>query len=210
MEKRLLIIGAGGHAKVVADCALSSGYEKIAFLDDNPNVKEALGFPVIGKVSDAEKLVDEYSEAFVALGNNSLRLRLIRYLVDLGYKVPAVVHPSAIVSRFADIKSGTVVMPGAVVNAGAQVGVGCIINTNVTVEHECIIGSGVHISPSAALCGTVIVGEKTWICAGATIGNNLTIGSYSMVAAGAAVIEDIPDYCMAAGVPAVVKKKIKA
>lgn len=204
--KRLLILGAGGHAKVVADCALSSGYDEIAFLDDNPTVKVVLGFPVIGKISEAKKFLNEYNEAFVALGNNSLRLNLLQHLADLGYKIPVIIHPSAVVSRFADVKSGTVVMPGAVVNARAQIGKGCIINTNVTVEHECIIGNGVHLSPSAALSGNVTVGEKTWICAGVTVGNNIEIGSKSVVASGAAVINDIPNNCMAAGVPAVVKK----
>ncbi|EHQ89369.1 acetyltransferase [Desulfosporosinus youngiae] len=208
---KLLILGAGGHGKVVAECALSLGiYTTIAFLDDDEKVIEEsiLGScPVIGTFSDAGSFVHKFSEAFVALGNNRSRVRLITYLREIGYKIPCLIHPAAYVSKSAHIEIGTVIMAGAVVNADAHIGVGGIINTGASVDHDCVLGVGVHLSPGARLGGTVTVGDYTWICMGANVVNNVHVGKGSVAAAGATVIRDVGDNLLVAKVPARELKK---
>ena len=206
--RKLVILGAGGHGKVVADCAKCVGYTDIEFLDDNRYVDNVLGFPVVGGVSDSEKYDKAATDFFVAIGNNRVRVDLLNSLVNMGCSVATLVHPKSIISEFAEIGAGVLVMPGAVINAGAKIGFGAIVNTGVCVDHDCIVGQGVHISPGAVLSGTVTVGEGTWICSGAVISNNIIIGAGSQVAAGAAVIRNVDDFVLVAGVPAAVKKRI--
>lgn len=209
ISRKLLIMGAGGHGKVTADCAAETGlFERIAFLDDVRTGQTILGFPVIGQFEDAKHLRSEFTHAFIALGNDHLRVELIDKMIDYGYNVPAIVHPSAIVSKYARLSAGSHVVAGAVINAGADIGKGCIINTCASVDHECIIGVGVHISPGARLGGMVSVGDFTWICIGASIANNINIGSNSIVAAGATVLTDVVNNTMVAGTPAREKKTI--
>ena len=209
---KLLILGAGGHGKVVAECALSLGlYTEIAFLDDDVKVVGQLilsSCPVLGTFSDASDLAYKFSEAFVALGNNRARVDLINSLKKIGYRIPSLIHPAAYVSKFARIESGTVIMAGAVVNVDAHIGVGGIINTGASVDHDCLLGMGVHLSPGARLGGTVRVGDYTWICMGACVVNNVRVGEGSVVAAGAAVVRDVGDGVLVAGVPGRVRKHI--
>lgn len=201
--KKLLILGAGGQGKVVLDLALTcEEWDEISFLDGGKIGEEVLGYPVIGDLLEYEVLREEYTHAIVAVGNNELRLKLIEALLEIGYKVPIFIHPSAVVSQFSSIGLGTIVMPQAVINVSVQIGKGCIVNTGVIIEHDCQIGNGVHLSPSATLGGTVSVGDKSWICLGAKVINNIAIGSHVTVGAGAVVIEDIEDETLVIGIPA--------
>ena len=140
--KGLLIIGAGGHGKVVAEVAKDIGYQNIAFLDDN--TPEA-----IGKVSELEKFKEQYSDAFVGIGNNRLRRELNQKLQACGYTVPVLIHPSAYVSRTSKIGIGTVVEPKAIVNANTVIGIGCIISVGAIVDHDVEIGDCCHINVGA-------------------------------------------------------------
>lgn len=140
--KRLLIIGAGGHGKVVAEVAQDIGYKNIAFLDDNS--PEA-----IGKITDIEKFCDQYNEAFVAIGNNKLRGELLQRVKDCGYTIPVLVHPSAYVSKTATLGIGTVVEPKAIVNANSHVGDGSIISVGSIVDHDVEVGFCCHINAGA-------------------------------------------------------------
>lgn len=207
--KKLLVLGAGGHGKVIGDCALQTGkYNELAFLDDRTIEDGILGFPVVGKIQDYEVLIGKFDDAFVAIGNNRIRVHLLEKLTSIGYNIPSLIHPASYVSKFVDLKSGSAVLAGAVVNAGAKFGLGCIINTCASIDHDCIIDRGVHISPGARVGGTVHVGEFAWICLGACVANNLVIGENSIIAAGAAVIDNIENNVLVAGVPAVVKKRL--
>lgn len=198
-----MIIGAGGHGRVIADCALESGqYTDIAFLDDDEKIKEVLGFSVIGKIQDAAKFVEQYEKAIVAIGNNFLRVKLIENLKEYGYHVPIVIHPAATVSKFSELQEGTVVMAGAVINAGVKIGIGGIVNTCASVDHDCVLGNGVHVSPGARLGGTVNVGDFVWICIGASVRNDVCIKSEAIVGAGAVVLKDIAEAGTYVGVPA--------
>lgn len=204
--KKLLILGAGGQGKVVLDLALTcEKWDEISFLDGGKIGEEVFGYPVIGDFREYEVLREAYTHAIVAVGNSDLRLKLTEALLETGYEVPILIHPSAVVSQFSSIGLGTVVMPQAVINISAQVGKACIVNTGVIIEHDCQVGDGVHLSPSARIGGTVSIGDKSWICLGAKVINNIRIGKSVTVGAGAVVIDNIQDEALVIGVPAKVK-----
>ena len=195
---KLIIIGASGHGKVVADIALKNEYKDIAFLDDNPDVKECAGFPVIGKVSDYS--AHKGCDFIVAIGNSKTRERIQESLE--GVHIVTLIHPNAVISRRVTIGEGTVIAAGAVVNSDTTIGKGCIINTCASVDHDNTIGDYVHVAVSAHLCGTVHIGNGTWIGAGATISNNTNVCENCIVAAGAVVTKSISISGKYGGIPA--------
>ena len=191
MENRLLIIGAGGHGKVVADVAMKMNtWKSIQFLDDNQELKRVLGLEVIGKVEDALKYVHDY-QFIVAIGDNSLRERIQLNLTMAQAKLALLVHPDAIIGKQVEIGKGTVVMAGVIINSCTHVGSGCIINTGSIIEHDNIIEDYVHVSPGVITGGTVRIGKGTWLGLGSKIINNVSIAGDCIVGAGAVVIEDI-------------------
>lgn len=194
--KRLLIVGASGHGKVVADIARLSGYGDITFLDDNPEIKQCGGYPIIGRSSQVNGLD---GDVIVAIGNAKIRRRIQERIS--AERLVTLFHPNAVVSS-AQIGRGTVVMAGAVINPDAVIGEGCIINTASSVDHDCRIGSYVHIAVGAHIAGSVEIGDETWIGAGATVSNNLTICADCMIGAGAVVVRDITQLGTYVGVPA--------
>lgn len=191
--KKLVIIGASGHGKVIADIAIKTGYEEIVFLDDDENLIECAGFPVVGKSSQAFDIV---GDKIVAIGNAKIRER-----IQSTIKVVALIHPDAVISRRVEIGDGSVVMAGAVINSDAVIGKGCIINTGASVDHDCVIGDFAHVSVGAHVAGTCHIGERTWIGAGATVSNNVNICSDCMIGAGAVVIKEIDTPGTYVGVP---------
>lgn len=195
--RKLAIIGASGHGKVVADIAVRNGYEKIVFFDDDESIKECGGFPVVGKSSDAGKLG---LDIIIGIGNTSIRKRIQESLRN--ENIVTLIHPDAVVANGVSIDIGTVVMAGAVINSGATIGKGCIINTCSSVDHDCIVGDFVHVAVGSHLCGTVTVADKTWVGAGATISNNVSICCSCMIGVGAVVIKNIEETGTYAGVPA--------
>ncbi len=198
---KIAIIGAGGHAKVVADVARSAGYEVECFVSDDK--KEHCGLPVI---RFDEFVAGPLGYAVIGIGSNIDRARVYKLLKQNNIECPAVMHKSAVISKSATIGEATVIMPGVVVNAYATIGVGCILNSGAIIEHDCTIGDFAHISPNAALAGGVTVGEMTHIGIGASVIQLIKIGKECIIGAGAAVISDIPDATTAVGVPAKVKK----
>lgn len=205
----ILILGAGGHGKVVAEIAmLSQKWDRFAFLDDRENLLEVVGIPIKGRLADYDLLTKEYKFAFVAIGNNKLRLQLIDKLVKAGYIIPTLIHPNSTISNHVAIGQGTVIMGGSVINAETTIGKGCIINTSCSIDHDCVIEDGVHISPGAHLAGTVRIGQLTWVCLGACISNNVTVGKNVIIAAGATVIKDVSENLMVGGIPSAIIKKL--
>lgn len=202
MNKKLIIIGASGHGKVVADIALKlQKYEEIVFLDDNENAKECMGIPVAGKSLDAEQYIDD-ADFIVAIGNAAIRKKVTEQLDKLGAVMSTLVHPMAVIGSNVTIGNGSVVMAGAVINPDSTIGKGCIINTCASVDHDCQVGDYVHVSVGAHVCGTVEIGESTWIGAGVTVKNNVKICGDCMIGAGAAVVKDIEEAGTYVGVPA--------
>lgn len=196
---QLVIIGASGHGKVVADIAKQNGYDPIVFLDDNETVKDCGGYEVVGKCSS---FTDYDCDIFVAIGNPVVREMFLKELEKSGKNIPVLIHPGAIVAENAAIGKGTVIAAGAVVNPGAVIGNGCIINTCASVDHDCGVENCVHVSVGAHVAGTVSIGQRTWIGAGATVSNNVSICEDTMVGAGAVVVKDICEKGTYVGVPA--------
>ena len=199
---RLIIVGAGGHGRVIADIALKIGYENICFLDDGA-IGESMGFAIVGKTADIENFNDGKTDFVIGIGNNVIR-RNIAEKYDVNWVT--LIHPSATIGSRVDFGSGTVVMAGAAVNPCTVIGHHCIINTASVVEHDNVLEDYVHISPGAILSGSVKVGACTWIGAGATVVNNVEICAGSVIGAGAVVVKPIEKMGTYVGVPA---RKIK-
>ncbi len=200
----LLIVGAGGHGKVVADTARQIGkWDKISFLDAlYPGLQEAGDWRVVGKDEDAPGLRDTYPELIVAIGDPHLRVKLIQAFLAEGFSIPVLIHPQASVSDGAVLDAGTVVFAQAAINYGARLEMGCIVNTASSVDHDCRLGAGVHVCPGAHLAGEVVVGEYGWVGVGASVIQQITIGANTTVGAGASVVTDLPAGVTAVGIPA--------
>lgn len=198
MKDKLLIIGAGGHGRVVADIAEATGrYSEIAFLDD-AKVEKPLRFPLLGQANLAEQKKEEY-EIFVAIGNACIRQRIME---SIDGEFATLIHPSAIIGSEVSIGAGTVVMPGVIINTGTKIGNGVIVNTASSVDHDCEIADYCHVAVGAHLCGSVSVGEHTWIGAGATVIQGIKVCSECMLGAGTVVVKDIVEKGTYVGVPA--------
>ncbi len=203
--KPLLIWGAGGHAKVVADVARASGWEVIGFLEETPH-RHGHGFYGASILGGSEVLhtVDRHPcrEVFIAIGDNVARDRCLDVAIRAGYSVPILIHPTATISPTAKLASGTVVMAGAVVQSDTEIGAGAIINTGASVDHDGVLGRCVHLGPGVRLTGQVQIGDLTMGGAGAVVIPGVRIGQRCLIGAGAVVIFDIPDGQTAVGVPA--------
>ena len=199
---RLIIIGAGGHGKVIADAALKNGYTNICYIDDHA-IGDVMGFPIIGTSADIEHLNDGSTDFIIGIGNNAVR-KTIAETYNVNWV--SIIHPSAQIAFNAEIGKGTVVMANAVVNVCATVGEHCIINTGAIIEHDNVIENYAHISPNVALGGTIRIGSLTHVGIGATVKNNTEICSDCTIGAGAVVIKNITEPGTYVGVPA---RKIK-
>lgn len=198
--KQLIIIGASGHGKVVADIAKKNGYGDICFLDDDEALSDCGGYPVVGK---SNRYVDFDCDVFVAIGDPKVREKVQAQVEVAGKQIPVLVHPSAAIAENVSIGKGTVVVAGAIVNPGATIGKGCIINTASSVDHDCEIADFVHVSVGAHVAGTVTIGQRTWIGTGAIVSNDISICSDCMIGAGAVAVKNIEESGTYVGVPAV-------
>ncbi len=195
----VLVIGAGGHCKVVVRALQELGHTVVAILDDDPHLhgETLLGIPIAGPVA----LADDYRHlpAVLAIGDNGIRQALAERL-DLEWMT--VVHPQADVDKTATLGPGTVVFSGAVIQAETVVGSHAIINTRSSVDHDCQLGDFVHVAPGAHLAGSVSVGEGAMLGIGSSVIQGKQIGAWTTVGAGAAVVSDLPAHVIAVGVPA--------
>ena len=201
---RLVIIGAGGHGRVLADCAQAAQLQVLGFIDDNAALTGTtqLQLPVLGTTSALDKKLVLADGVLLGIGNCALRLRLLHVFRAAHFSLPTLFHPRAWVSPSTICGAGTVVMANATVQTGCHLGAGVIINTNASVDHDSVIGDGVHICPGVHLAGNVTVGDGTLIGIGASVIPGIRIGKGCVVAAGAVVIRHVPDGQRVAGVPA--------
>ncbi|NUU75303.1 acetyltransferase [Paenibacillus xylanilyticus] len=202
MKSKLLIIGAGGHGKVVAEIAMKMNrWSEIAFLDNNESKRSSLKFEVIGKSDDAFRYICGY-DLFVAIGDNRIREELQEKLEKAGASIPVLVHPQSIIGNDVSIGMGTVLMAGVIINCCSKVGKGCIVNTGATIDHDNVIEDFVHLSPGTHIAGNVRIGKGTWIGIGGLVSNNVSIITRSIIGAGAVVVKDINTAGTYVGVPA--------
>jgi sugar O-acyltransferase (sialic acid O-acetyltransferase NeuD family) len=199
-RKSVVVVGAGGHAKVVISTLQAAGYTVTAAFDDDPAKRGQLllGVPVKGATSE---LPDTYDvEAIVAIGSNPLRQQMA---LRFGQAVwVTVVHPAAYVHPSVKIGPGTVVFAGAVIQPGSVVGAHVIVNTGATIDHDCVVGEYVHLAPGVRLAGDVEVGQGAFVGIGSVVVPGIRIGEWATVGAGGVVVSDLPDGVTAVGIPA--------
>lgn len=198
----LIIIGAGGHGKVVADIAQKTNkYKDIFFIDDFSKEDNCLGHDIIGSTNEIDVWITK-AEFFVAIGKSDIREKLVKELIGKKAKIATLIHPQACIGNSVEIGYGTVIMAGTVINPDTKIGNGVIINTASSVDHENVIEDYSHISGGVHLGGTVYIKKHTWIGIGATVSNNITICNNCMVGAGAVVVKDIVESGVYVGIPA--------
>lgn len=208
----IILLGAGGHAKVVMEIFHAAG-ESVAFCVANTplDTTTLLGTPVLlGEREQLELLRSQgYFKAHVAIGSNSVRAKLFHQLKELGYTLTSAIHPQATISPTVTIGSGTAIMAGAVINASTVIGEGAIINTGATVDHDCRIGDFAHIGPQCGLAGNITLGDHAFLGIGTKVIPKTTIGKNTTTGAGAIVVCDLPANGLAVGVPARIIKTTK-
>ena len=200
---KIAILGASGHGKVVADIAELNGYNTIDFFDDRfPALSGLEHWRVLGSTEDLLQRALDYDAVIVAIGNNAIRLAKHHHLLQVGATLGTLIHPSAVISRYAKVGVGSVIMANCVINAFSKIGEASIINTAATIDHDCILEDGVHVSPGANLAGGVSVGESSWLGIGCQVKQLITIGNAVVVGAGATVVSNIDDHKTVVGLPA--------
>ena len=207
----VVIIGAGGHGKVVLDILRRDPDASIiGFIDDDKSLhnKAVDGVPVLGTVRSLSVLMSRYKldAAVIAVGDNNVRADLFDKLAKFGLKLKRAIHPHALIAHDVDIGEGAVIAAGAVIGIGTRIGHNVIINTGVIIEHDNIIEDYAHISPGVTLAGKVTIGQCAHVGLGVTIVDSLTIGENATIGAGAVVVADIPPNSTAVGIPAKVIK----
>jgi len=213
--QRVLILGAGGHAQVVADILLRA-YEAgvscrpIGFLDDSSALAGTviMGLPVLGTLTQLDEF--EHDAVIVAIGDNRTRAHIFELAQMRGERVVNAVHPAAVLAPDVRLGEGVMICAGVVVNTGTVIGDNVILNTGCTVDHHNHIGNHAHIAPGVHLGGDVTIGEGTLVGIGATVIPQRTVGEWSVIGAGSVVTKDIPACAMAAGVPARVIRRLQS
>lgn len=206
---RAVILGAGGHARVLMDVLQCQGQvELVGILDPDAGRwgTELLGVRILGGDDRLPELLASGTTHFAigvaGVGPSPVRARLFEMARQQGLKPLTAIHPSAVVSAHADLSAGAQIFPGAVVNAGARIGENAIVNSGAIVEHDCAVGPSAHVACGACLAGGVVVGPGAFVGAGATVIQGIRIGANALVAAGAVAIRDVPENALVAGVPA--------
>ena len=207
MSRPVIVIGAGGHGKVVVETLRASGREILGVVDKDPAWAKQNGIGV--KVLGDDQAVLERDPDSVDLANGvggvvelEIRQRIYNTWGERGYRFASVMHPAAVVSAGVRVDSGAQVMAGVVMQPGARVGENSLINTRASVDHDCRVGRNVHVGPGVTLCGAVVVEDGVFVGAGATVIQGIRIGAGAMIGAGAVVVSDIGPGIKARGVPA--------
>ncbi|MCG7409894.1 acetyltransferase [Paenibacillus sp. ACRRX] len=202
-SRKTVIIGAGGHAKVIIDILRSMPQIEIVGCIDRSSIRSIMQVPVLGDDDLLPQLFHIGVEhAFVAIGDNRIRQRLAERAAEIGFTLINAISPHANISESASLGSGIAIMPGAIVNAEAVIDNYAVINTSSSIDHECRIGESCHVAPGSHLSGNVHVQEGAFLGTGTTVIDGIHIGAWTVIGAGSVVVRDIPAHCLAYGVPA--------
>ncbi|PKM75466.1 MAG: serine acetyltransferase [Firmicutes bacterium HGW-Firmicutes-17] len=207
MNKKLLLIGGGGHCKSVVEAILLSGeYNEIGIIDKpQKSGSDVLGIKIIGSDSDLPWLKEKgFEYAFISLGSIGdvrRRIELFKILFKLSFKVPTIVHPSANVSSYCQIEEGVFIGKTVIINGDAKIFKNSILNTGCIIEHDCQIGSFAHIAPGVVLSGNVKIGNNTHVGAGTVVRQDISIGDNTVIGIGSVVTKKIGDHRLAYGNP---------
>jgi sugar O-acyltransferase (sialic acid O-acetyltransferase NeuD family) len=205
LDRPVILVGAGGHARVLLSTLLQMKRRVIGFVDPDQTKEELLGIPHIG--GDESVFTHDPAQVFLVNGVGSVaaisnRLRVYEYFRNRGYYFASVIHPSAIIAPEAELANGVQIMAGAILQTGCVAEENSIINTGARIDHDCFIRAHAHVAPGAVLGGNVDVGTRAHVGAGATVIQGVHIGDNSIVGAGAVVLSDVPAFCTVVGVPA--------
>lgn len=204
--EKIVLLGGGGHCKVVVDLLRKlGGYEIVGIVDNKQSLSDLSGAAVIG---DDAKLADVFAsgcqQAFIAvgsIGDPTVRIKLAKMLKETGFTLPVLVHPSAVVAENVELQEGALVCAGVVIGPGASIGANAIINTKASVDHDCRIGDFVHLAPGVTISADVIVGDNSHIGVGASVIQNINIGTGVLIGAGGVVVRDVRARAKAVGIP---------
>lgn len=199
-ERRIVIIGAGGHAASVADVATAAGFDVRGFVSPNDAGKTLLGRSVVAALDE----IASDCGLCVAIGDNALREKLVRDFAHTHAQMnyPVIVHPSAVISPYARLGAGSVVHAGAFVGPGSVIGAFCIVNTHASLDHDGVMGDYASLGPRAVTGGCVAMGERTAVAIGAVVKHGVRLGRDCVLGANSYLDKDIPDNALAYGTPA--------
>jgi sugar O-acyltransferase (sialic acid O-acetyltransferase NeuD family) len=202
--KKLVILGAGGHAKVVIESAQAMGnFDSIVALDDRyPALNAVLDIPVVGPFQHYAEVCTPDAFAFVAIGDNVRRAQWLTILASQNIALATIIHPQSWISPSARLGAGVFVAPLAAISSMSQVGLGSIINTSAVVGHDCVVETCAHIAPHATIVGGAHVGHLAWVGMGANVLGGVTIGHQAIIGAGSVVREAVLAKQTVVGVPA--------
>ena len=208
LKNKLLILGSGGHGRVVADVAEKTKlFHDISFLDNNflniDSSKSINSKKVIGEISklNIEKYSSDFSHAFVGIGDNKIRIKWLKVLEMMNFQIPTIIDPTAEISKYATLEKGSFINTNVVIQCNVKIQFGSILNTSCTIDHDSIIGEGTHISPGVNVAGNVNIGKFCWIGIGSKIIQNIHIGDNVTVGGGSLVLKDVPKNLKVFGSP---------
>jgi acetyltransferase EpsM len=206
MQRRVIIWGAGGHAKVVADILLRTGFSIAGLIDEISPLPRAASFGSTTILGDATELPSAYAagirRGIVGFGDNMRRIAASELLEALGFELVSAIHPSAILAMESSVGAGSMIAAGAVIGPSTVIGKSVIVNTRASVDHDCVVEEGVQAGPGVSIAGHVEIGRGALIGIGATVIDRRRIGAGAVIAAGSVVVDDVPERVLVAGVPA--------
>jgi len=210
---RVLIVGAGGHAQVIADILMNMKSQKrelipMGFLDDNQSLhgKNFLGLPVLGPLASCSSI--EHDAIIVAIGDNTTRRCLFEEFQIKGERFFIARHPGSIIASNVTIGAGSMICAGAVISPSSTIGANAILNTGCSIDHHNYLGDHVHVAPGVSLGGEVTIGKGTLVGIGTTVIPRCSIGEWSIIGAGSLVTRSLPNHVLAVGVPARIIRKL--